>query len=261
MLAFRRVRPMRRDVKCGPLTSQTGNHIVTHYAKPNGYAPGRLQASAPAPPGRPGARNPRRPQSFLSAQSQAAQAGGPLAGALPEILELEVVGFEDLCGVAMMDGVTSEIEISAPIDRVFKALTDPKQLFDWWGSEPSVQLTKFDMEPRKGGRWRFECKPVAGMPQGPVLETLRRNGAEAFEAHGKVLEYDPPRLLAWSWIANWHEDPKHETVVRWELTPVGKKTRVRVTHTGLERERVAAKDYESGWLGVLRLLLKFLEEQ
>src|SRR2546425_844517 len=161
----------------------------------------------------------------------------------------------------MMDGVTSEIEISAPIDRVFKALTDPKQLFDWWGREPSVELTKFDMEAKKGGRWRFECKPVPGMPQGPVVEILKRRGVNAFEAHGKILEYDPPRLLVWSWIANWHEDPKQERVVRWELTPAGKSTRVRVTHSGLEREPVAQKDYESGWVGVLRLLLKFLQEQ
>ena len=79
----------------------------------------------------------------------------------------------------MMDGVTSEIEISAPIDRVFKALTDPKQLFDWWGREPSVELTKFEMEAKKGARWRFECQPVPGMPQGPVVETLQRQGVNA----------------------------------------------------------------------------------
>ena len=116
------------------------------------------------------------------------------------------------------------------------------------------------MEAKKGGRWRFECKPVPGMPQGPVIETLERQGINVFEAHGKILEYDPPRLLVWTWIANWHEDPNHETVVRWELTPAGKGTRVRVTHSGLERDPVARKDYESGWVGVLRLLLEFLQE-
>jgi len=96
------------------------------------------------------------------------------------------------------------------IDRVFKALTDPKQLFDWWGREPSVELTKFEMEAKKGGRWRFECQPVPGMPQGPVVETLQRQGVNA------------------------------------SRTLVSSRAR---------------KDYESGWLGVLRLLLKFLEEQ
>ena len=162
-----------------------------------------------------------------------------------------------------MDAVTSEIEIAAPIERVFKALTDQKQLFDWWGREPSVELTKFEIEPRKGGRWTFECKPIAGMPtrHDPVLETLEKNRAKSFQVHGKILEYDPPRLLVWSWIANWHEDPKHETIVRWELTPAGKGTKVRVTHSGLQREPVARKDYQSGWVGVLKLLLKFLEEQ
>ncbi len=38
------------------------------------------------------------------------------------------------------DAVSQEIEIAAPPERVFRALTDPKQLFAWWGKEPSVEL-------------------------------------------------------------------------------------------------------------------------
>lgn len=33
---------------------------------------------------------------------------------------------------AEQDSVTCEIEIAAPPERVFKARTDPKQLFEWW---------------------------------------------------------------------------------------------------------------------------------
>jgi uncharacterized protein YndB with AHSA1/START domain len=155
------------------------------------------------------------------------------------------------------DAVVCEIEIAAPPERVFKALTDAKQLFAWWGREPSVELTVFEMDARPGGRWRFSCKPARGAEHGAVEEQLRRSGAEEFEAHGEVLEYDPPRVLKWSWIANWHEDPMRPTTVRWELTPTASGTRVRVTHSGLTQEPISRKDYTGGWKGVLKLLNEY----
>lgn len=159
------------------------------------------------------------------------------------------------------DAITCQIEIEASPDRVFQALTDPQQLFHWWGKEPSVELLMFEMDARPGGRWRFRCKPVAGADHGAVAEQLRRNRAQEFEAYGEVLEYDPPRLLVWSWIANWHEHPSEPTVVHWELAPTTKGTRVRVTHSALRQEPTARKDYTAGWAGVLQLLRGFLEDR
>ena len=141
------------------------------------------------------------------------------------------------------DAVVSEIEIAAPPERVFQALTDQKQLFQWWGSEPSVDLLKFDMDARKGGRYYYECTPKPGSHLGPVEDVMRHNKANSFICHGEVLEIDPPRLLVWSWIANWHEHPEHATTVRWELTKTANGTRVRVTHSGLREEPISRKDY------------------
>ena len=156
--------------------------------------------------------------------------------------------------VTEQDAVSREIDIAAPPERVFAALTDAKQLFSWWGKEPSVVLSAFDMDARPGGRWQFRCTPAKGADHGEVGEQMRKTGAKEFEAHGEILEYVPPRLLVWTWIANWHEHPAHATVVRWDLTPTKTGTRVRVTHSGLAQEPVARKDYGSGWAGVLRLL-------
>ena len=156
------------------------------------------------------------------------------------------------------DAVASEIEIAAPPERVFEALTDPRQLFRWWGSEPSVDLIKFDMEGRKGGKYYYECAPKPGADMGPVADVLKRNNARNFICRGEVLEFEPPRLLVWSWIANWHENPGQSTTVRWELTRTAKGTRVRVTHTGLRNEPISRKDYGQGWAGVLQLLQTFL---
>jgi uncharacterized protein YndB with AHSA1/START domain len=157
------------------------------------------------------------------------------------------------------DAVVAEIEIAAPPERVFRALTDAKQLFSWWGAEPSVQLSMFDMDARPGGRWVFRCTPAPGFDHGAVSEQLRRNQQQEFEAHGEVLECDPPRLLVWSWIANWHEQRSAPTIVRWELTASKEGTRVRVTHSRLSHEPIARKDYSGGWLGVLKLLRDYVQ--
>jgi uncharacterized protein YndB with AHSA1/START domain len=159
------------------------------------------------------------------------------------------------------DEVVAEIEIAAPPERVFRALTDQKELFTWWGSEPSVELTAFDMDARRGGRYQYRCKPKPGADFGPVQEQLEKNGVTEFETHGEIVEIDPPRLLVWTWIANWHEHPTRPTTVRWELTPTRAGTRVRVTHSGLAQEPISRKDYGSGWQGVLRLLEAFLQKR
>ena len=86
------------------------------------------------------------------------------------------------------------------------------------------------------------------------------NGISDFKVNGEILEYDPPRLLAYTWIANWHEQPGRRTQVRWELTPVGNGTRVKVTHSGLTDEPVSRKGYSEGWPGVVGSLKTFVEK-
>jgi uncharacterized protein YndB with AHSA1/START domain len=162
---------------------------------------------------------------------------------------------------AAQDFIVQEIDIAAPPERVFQALTDAAQLKEWWGKEPSVELHRFEMDARKGGRWGFDCSPIAGHEHGEHIQQLERNQASKFEVHGEILEYDPPRLLVWSWIANWHEHPSTPTTVRWELTPTKTGTHVRLTHSGLAAEPTSRKDYGAGWAGVLKLLNNYFGSQ
>jgi uncharacterized protein YndB with AHSA1/START domain len=146
------------------------------------------------------------------------------------------------------DSVVAEVFIAAPPQRVFQALTDSAQLRLWWTSEECP--TEFlEFEARPGGRWRYATQQ----------STLDVNGVSKFACDGEVMEFDPPRLLAYTWIANWHDDKSRPTVVRWELTPASDGTRVKVTHSGLVREPVARKDYNGGWPGLLEQLKKFTE--
>jgi uncharacterized protein YndB with AHSA1/START domain len=148
------------------------------------------------------------------------------------------------------DAIVSEIDIAAPVERVFQALIDPQQLMRWWTSD-ECQTEFFEMDGRPGGEWRFGTKP----------SSLNVNGVSQFFCQGEVLECDPPRLLAYTWIANWHDDKSRRTIVRWELTPTKDGTHVKVTHSGLAQEAVARKDYTSGWPGVVEALKKFVENK
>jgi uncharacterized protein YndB with AHSA1/START domain len=146
------------------------------------------------------------------------------------------------------DAVIGEIYIAAPVERVFQALFDPKQVMLWW-THPDCPIAAFSMETKPGGRWFYDTAQTK----------INVNGVTKFHCEGEVLEYDPPRVLAYTWIANWHDDKSRRTVVRWELSPQANGTLAKVTHSGLAQERVAREDYTSGWVGVLETLKKFLE--
>ena len=152
---------------------------------------------------------------------------------------------------ADQDAIVSEIEVAAPPERVFEALSDPRQLLKWWGEEGECKAQLWEMDARLGGKWRFRASDATGK--------VAVNNVRDFEAHGEITEYDPPRTLAYTWIANWHDQPGSKTHVRWELSPTAAGTRVKVTHSGLKQQAVARKDYAGGWPGVLQLLNKYFE--
>lgn len=146
------------------------------------------------------------------------------------------------------DSVITEIEIAAPPERVFNALIDPAQLTRWF-TNPGCPTKLWEMDAKAGGRYRYVTEEGS----------TKVNEVSQFECHGEILEIDPPRLLAYSWIANWHENKSLRTIVRWELSGSAAGTRVRVTHSGLAPEPAAHKDYSGGWTGALQMLKEFME--
>jgi uncharacterized protein YndB with AHSA1/START domain len=121
---------------------------------------------------------------------------------------------------ATRDAVRAAIEIAAPPERVFEALTDPAQLAAWWGSEETHRARDWQADVQPGGRWEARTTDAAG-----------REGTLG----GEYRVVDPPRVLEHTWEASWDEAP---TIVRYELAParVGgvSGTRVTVTHTGFQ---------------------------
>jgi uncharacterized protein YndB with AHSA1/START domain len=136
------------------------------------------------------------------------------------------------------DTIISEIDIAAPPERVFKAISDATEV-----RRRSPELHAFEMDARVGGKWYLEMHPPHPY-----------KGFKVIRHDGEILEFDPPRLLVYTWTANFHKDPKGQSVVRWELTPNKSGTHVKLTHSGLADEPEACKDYAGGWPGVLEQL-------
>ena len=91
----------------------------------------------------------------------------------------------------------------APRERIFKALTEPAELVEWWG--PSGFTTpEIEVNLHVGGSYRFGMQPPDG---------------ELFHLVGEFLEIEPPSRLAYTF--RWEEpDPDdRETVVRLSLDP------------------------------------------
>jgi uncharacterized protein YndB with AHSA1/START domain len=152
------------------------------------------------------------------------------------------------------NAVIAEIFIAAPPARVFQAISDPKQLPQWWGQAGLYQLTKSTMEVRPGGKWRSE-----GID----------NDGKTFYVEGEYLEVDPPRLLVHTWVGSYTGPLK--TVVRWELEPAtlhglhstgpkkaGTGTRVTVRQEGFAGVPDAAAAHGEGWKRVLGWLAQYV---
>jgi uncharacterized protein YndB with AHSA1/START domain len=147
------------------------------------------------------------------------------------------------------DAIVSEIHIAAPPERIFKALTDASELKQWFRS-PECPVKLWEMDPRMDGAYRYATE------KGAIVV----NDVNEFECHGHITEFDPPRVLAYTWYANWHDDSTRRTLVRWELTPKEHGTDVKVTHSGLSNLPIARKDYGGGWPEVVQMLKQYVEK-
>jgi len=146
------------------------------------------------------------------------------------------------------DSIVAEIHIDAPPERVFQALTEQAELVRWF-NDASRPVHRWEMDARAGGRFRYFVDDA----------TAARSDVSAFECRGEILEFDPPRLLSYTWVASWHADRALGTVVRWELTATAGGTRVKLIHSGLSNEHAARKDYLGGWSDTVRMLKSFSE--
>jgi uncharacterized protein YndB with AHSA1/START domain len=136
--------------------------------------------------------------------------------------------------------IHAAIDLPAPPDRVFQALTTPAQLAAWWGSEDLYRTHSWQVDLRVGGVWSCQAEG----PQGKS------------SVRGKYLEIDRPKLLVVTWEPSW--DDFQTTTIRYDLQPTPAGTRLKVTHTGFGPRADSCQGHAAGWNRVLEWLAAHL---
>jgi uncharacterized protein YndB with AHSA1/START domain len=139
--------------------------------------------------------------------------------------------------------ITEEIEINAPVDEVFRALTSPEERVKWWGALGRFKTTHMESDLRPGGKWLMRGSGIGGAP---------------FTVQGVYREIQRPNVLAFTWLPSWQDDTV-ESLVRFDLLETGGKTTVRLTHSGLMTEK--ARTQHRGWPDILAWLQGYLERR
>lgn len=119
-----------------------------------------------------------------------------------------------------------ERRFAHPLAKVWRALTQPTQLNQWFPFDVEIEL-------RLGSKVRFIEK-----------------GTQEPSSDGEITELDPPRLLAFTW---------YEDLLRWELQPDGDGCRLIFTHTFADR--AGAASFAAGWQVCLDAMAEVLDGQ
>ena len=128
-----------------------------------------------------------------------------------------------------------EIVVDAPPSRVWEAITDKEQMKEWY----------FDIA---------EFKPEVGFG----FEFTAGDGSNQYRHICKVTEVIPEKKLSYTW--KYDMDPGVSHVI-FELIPEDGKTRVRLTHEGLDNfspdnPALAKENFAAGWEAIIGKNLK-----
>jgi uncharacterized protein YndB with AHSA1/START domain len=136
--------------------------------------------------------------------------------------------------VARESVLTLERFLRHPPEAVWRALTDPAQLREWF-------LTEARIDGREGG--------TVDLTTGPT----RVRGT------GRILEWHPPRLFEYEWNVDPVTGLPHgeRATVRWELTAVPGGTRLVLSYRGLTHD--TAENFQHGIPGFLDRLMAQLD--
>jgi uncharacterized protein YndB with AHSA1/START domain len=140
----------------------------------------------------------------------------------------------------LAEAVIVERTFNAPVAQVWKALTDVDQMRVWY-----FDLKEF--EPQVGFEFEFIVEH-----EGVKYHHLCRVTEVIFE-----------KKIAYTWR---YKGEPGDSLVTFELSAEGVKTRLRLTHTGLEAfpktPAYARKNFEAGWTEIIgSSLKKFLEQE
>ena len=125
----------------------------------------------------------------------------------------------------LTDAVVVERVFNAPVGRVWAALTHVDEMRQWY----------FDLK---------EFKPEIGFE----FEFVVEHEGNTYHHLCKVTEVIPQKKIAYTWR---YKGEPGDSLVTFELFADGDKTRLKLTHTGIETfpktPAYARKNFETGW--------------
>jgi uncharacterized protein YndB with AHSA1/START domain len=137
------------------------------------------------------------------------------------------------------EAVVIERTFDAPVARVWKALTDADEMRVWY----------FDLK---------EFRPEVGFE----FEFIVEHEGTSYHHLCKITEVIPQKKIAYTWR---YAGEEGDSLVTFELFPDGEKTRLKLTHEGLETfpklPPYARTNFEKGWTEIIGSSLKqYVEE-
>jgi uncharacterized protein YndB with AHSA1/START domain len=144
-------------------------------------------------------------------------------------------------GLATQPSLTLKRRLNARPEKIYAAWTDPEKIARWFGpSQVIAGSVQAEIDLRTGGHYRIAFDTTDG----------RHN-----QVGGVYRDVVPNQKLVFSWA--WHTTPERESLVTLALKPDGDGTLLTLHHEQLFDE--AARDgHESGWIGTLDKLEKFI---
>jgi uncharacterized protein YndB with AHSA1/START domain len=140
--------------------------------------------------------------------------------------------------------IFASVEIGAPPERVFAALTKAEDVVKWWGSDDTYRTTEWHMPLTPGATWKGSGKGADGVP---------------FSVEGEIVEVDAPRKLVWTWRPAW--DGGNTTTITYRLEPIEGGTRVVMRHEGFGDRHESCRSHGQGWERVLGWMTGFLASE
>jgi uncharacterized protein YndB with AHSA1/START domain len=139
--------------------------------------------------------------------------------------------------------LTIERVFDAPRHLVFKAWTEPQQLYRWFGPR-GFTISSYTLDPRPGAPWRT-CMVS---PEG-----------REYWVRGVFQEVVEPSRLSFTWA---HEDAngalRHETLVTVTFADVAGGKTLLTLHQEIFESTTARDEHQSGWTSALECLVEYL---
>ena len=136
--------------------------------------------------------------------------------------------------------IKKTIIIDATPDVIFKALTDPAELTQWFPDQAIF-------EAKVGGKIGFD------------FSEKKPKKDDGCEVNGIITEFISNKKISYTWQNSKDSSEISTSVVTWELEKIKDDgTKVNLSHTGI-MTRETAKDREGGWSYFLPRLKKYSE--